>query len=160
MSQQTRSPGKVGGIAALVVVLAAAPFVAKHEGLILSTYADPIGIPTACAGETDKAVTLQERFTRDECMALLGASLLEHGKRMDACVRVPLTRSQAVAVLSWSYNVGTGAACGSTLVRLLNSGAPPSVWCAELSKWNKAGGRVLPGLVKRRAQERAMCEAG
>ena len=156
---QPSNKGKVGGVAALVVILAAAPFVARHEGLILSTYADPIGIPTACAGETDKAVTLQDRFTRDECMALLGASLLEHGKRLDACVHVPLTRPQAVAVLSWSYNVGTAAACKSTLVRLLNSGAPPRVWCAELSKWNKAGGRVLPGLVNRRAQERAMCES-
>jgi lysozyme len=146
------------GIASLVVVLVAAPFVAVQEGLILKTYADPIGIPTACGGETDAAITMRQRFTRDECVAVMGASLLQHAQRLEECVSVPVTEGQAAALLSWAYNVGTGAACGSTLVRKLNAGAPPSEWCAELSRWNKAGGRVLPGLVKRRAAERAMCE--
>ena len=145
------------GIASLVVVLVAAPFVALQEGVVLRTYADPVGIPTACAGETDKAVTLRARFSRDECAALLGASLLQHAQRMEACVFVPLKEHEAAAVLSWSYNIGTSAACASTLVRKLNAGAPPSEWCAEMTKWNRAGGKVLPGLVKRRAAESRLC---
>ena len=152
------SNGAKVGIASLLAVLISVPFVARHEGVILRTYADPIGIPTACVGETDKAITLRARFTRDECMAVLGASLLQHAQRMDACIHQPLTEGEAVAVLSWSFNVGTGAACKSTLVRKLNAGEPAIVWCAELSRWNKAGGKVLAGLVNRRAEERALCE--
>lgn len=152
------SKAKAGGIASLVVVLAAAPFVAKHEGMVLRTYVDPVGIKTACGGETDTAITVRERFTRDECVAVMGASLYAHALEMDKCVTRPLLTHEAVAVMSWSYNVGTSAACRSTLVRLLNAGYPATVWCAELSKWDKAGGRVLRGLTKRRAEERAICE--
>jgi len=146
------------GIATLVVVLIAAPFVAIQEGVVLRTYSDPIGIPTACGGETDKAITIRKRFTRDECISVMGASLYQHALELDRCIFVPLKENEAAAVLSWGYNVGTGAACASTLVRKLNAGQPASVWCAELTRWNRAGGRVLPGLVKRRAAERAMCE--
>jgi len=152
-----RNVGKVG-IASLLTILVATPFVAKHEGVVLRTYADPVGIPTACGGETDRAITMRQRFTRDECMALLGASLHKHALELDRCITRPLAEHEAAAVLSFGYNVGTGAACKSTLVRLLNSGAPAATWCAELSKWTYAKGRQLPGLVRRRAAERAMCE--
>lgn len=145
------------GIASLLVVMMAVPTVAVHEGVILAPYRDPIGIPTACVGETDvEVVSYRQRFTRDECMAVLGASLYQHALGMDQCIHRPLEPHEAVAVLSWSYNVGTGAACKSTLVRKLNAGEP---FCAELSRWTYAGGRQLPGLVKRRADERAICEA-
>jgi lysozyme len=149
---------KVGGIASLLVVLTAAPLVAHHEGMVLRTYVDPVGIRTACGGETDTSITMRERFTRDECVAVMGASLYAHALEVDKCIKRPLATHEAVAVLSWSYNVGTGAACKSTLVRKLNAGAKPAEWCAELSRWTKAGGRELRGLVKRRADERAMCE--
>ena len=148
-----------GRIVALAVILVAAPLVAVEEGVILNRYADPIGIPTACAGETDREiVSFKAKFTRDECIAVMGASLYKHALEVDKCIKVPLERHEAVAVLSWSYNVGTGAACGSTLMRLLNAGQPASVWCAQLSRWDKAGGRTLRGLTNRRAKERAICE--
>lgn len=149
------SPVKKGSIATLVVVLLAAPFVLRHEGVVLRTYADPVGIPTACVGETDAEITLRQRFTRDECVAVMGASLLRHALELDKCVQRPVANHEAVALLSWSYNVGVGAACRSTLVRKLNAGLP---WCAELDRWVYAGGRKLSGLVRRRAEERAMCE--
>lgn len=151
----TSKAGKVG-IASLVVVLLAAPFVADREAVVLRPYADPVGIQTACAGETDAAVVgLKERFSRDECIAVLGASLYRHALEMDKCIKRPLAAHEAVAVLSWSYNTGTNAACGSTLVRKLNAGEP---FCSELSKWVYAKGKKLPGLVKRRESERAICE--
>ncbi|WP_235891551.1 glycoside hydrolase family protein [Thalassobius litoralis] len=65
----------------------------------------------------------------------------------------------AAALLSWTYNVGVGAACRSTLVRRLNAAEWGAV-CPELSRWTRAGGRVVRGLVNRRAAERADCEAG
>ena len=145
-----------GKVAVLAVVLIAAPSVAVHEGVILNKYADPVNIPTACAGETDREVVgMKQAFSRDECVALLGASLYAHAVELDKCIHRPIERHEAAAILSWAYNVGTGAACKSTLVRKLNAGQP---FCSELSKWVYAKGIKLPGLVKRRAAERAMCE--
>jgi lysozyme len=145
-----------GRIAALAVVLMAAPIVAVEEGVVLTTYQDPIGIPTACVGETDSEVVgMKPMFTRDECVAALGASLYAHALEVDKCIHRPIERREAVAVLSWSYNIGAGAACKSTLIRKLNAGQP---FCAELDKWVYAGGMKLRGLVKRRAKERAICE--
>ena len=72
-------------------------------------------------------------------------------------MRTPLTDGQKAAFLSFAFNVGNGAFCSSTLVRKANTGDMPGA-CSELSKWVYAGGKQLPGLVKRRAAERAMCE--
>ena len=145
-----------GKVAALAVVLAATPLVVLYEGVVPGTYADPVGIPTACVGETDKEITsLRREFSRDECIAVMGASLYAHAVKLDECITRPIERHEAGAILSWSYNVGVGAACRSTLVRKLNAGEP---FCAELDRWVYAGGIKLRGLVRRRAAERAMCE--
>ena len=92
---------------------------------------------------------------------MFDARLRKEWQTVEPCIRVDVTVPQAVAILSWSYNVGAPSACRSTLMRLLNAGAAPETWCAQLSQWTKARklGVVieLPGLVKRRAAERAMC---
>ncbi|MFK3846624.1 lysozyme [Stenotrophomonas sp. NPDC078853] len=145
-----------GKIAALAVVLLATPVVMTYEGVVQQRYNDPVGIPTACVGETDKEVVgFKAQFSREECVSIMGASLYAHALQLDKCISRPVSRQEAAAVLSWGYNVGTSAACGSTLVRLLNEGKP---FCQELSRWTYAGGRQLPGLVRRRASERALCE--
>ena len=145
-------------IAVLATVLVAAPFVAVQEGVVLTSYADPVSIPTVCAGETDREVVgFKKLFSRDECIAVMGASLYAHAMQLEPCVKRDIPRHQAAAILSWSYNVGAGNACGSTLMRKLNAGQP---FCAELDKWVYARGIKLRGLVKRRAAERRMCETG
>ena len=150
-----------GRIAALAVVLLAAPFVALREGVVITRYADPVGIPTACVGETDPEVVGFKRvFTRDECVAVMGASLYAHAMKLEPCVKRDITRQQAAALLSLSYNIGVGAFCKSTLARMLNSGAPGSVWCPEIKKWTYAKGVRLPGLIKRREAEYQMCMTG
>lgn len=147
-----------GRVAALAVVLLAAPFVATHEGVVLNRYSDPIGIPTACAGETDKEVVgFKAHFSRDECIAVMGASLMAHAVELDKCVKVPLARHEAAAVLSLSYNIGVGAFCGSTLAKMMNRGDAPAQWCAQFHRWVYAGGNKLRGLVKRRQEEYRMC---
>lgn len=62
-----------------------------------------------------------------------------------------------MAIGSWTFNVGIGAACNSTLVRKINEGAEPEEWCRELLKWNRAGGKVIPGLARRRQAEYREC---
>lgn len=63
------------------------------------------------------------------------------------------------AFVSFIYNVGAGTFAKSTLLKKLNGGDAARS-CAELDKWTYAGGRVLPGLVKRREEEWALCEVG
>ena len=156
MSQQQNSPNKgpAIGLGALILAL---PIVAYFEGFVPTTYIDPVGIPTVCYGETDKTITMQERFSKEECYVLLGASLQKHATEVSKCVKVPLRDHQAAAILSWSYNIGFNAACNSTLVSKLNAGEPPGVWCPELSRWVFAGGKKLKGLERRREAELKMC---
>lgn len=156
-------PRVLGGTLAAVLA-AAAPCTAYFEGVIPHTYADPIGVPTACVGETGPHIRMGQTYTVDECMSMFDKRLQLEWSRIEPCIAVDVTVPQAAAILSWEYNVGAHAACSSTLVRMLNAGAPPEVWCAQLSRWTKAtkfGVSVeLPGLVKRRAAERAMCLGG
>ena len=138
-------------------IILACGLVANYEGLVLGRYADPVGIPTICFGETDKEVVNFNVLNRQQCTAVLGASLAEHARAVAPCITREIKPYEAAAVLSWSYNVGVGAACRSTLVRKLNDGQE---WCSELKRWDKAGGQVLKGLTKRRAAEYQMCTTG
>ena len=80
---------------------------------------------------------------------------------MRACMKKPdaLGDDAYVAVLSFTYNVGIGAACQSTLMRKLNAGDLRGA-CDQLPRWVHDGGRVIKGLVRRRTSERALCLAG
>ena len=89
---------------------------------------------------------------------MLYKDLAKHADAL-SCVRAPLTDGQRAAFLSFAFNVGDDAFCRSTLVRKANAGDFDGA-CAELSRWIYAGGKQLPGLVKRRAAERQLCERG
>src|SRR3546814_47835 len=85
-----------GKVAALAVVLIAAPLVIVSEGVITGRYNDPVGIPTACVGETNsEIVSYKAQFSRDECIAVMGASLFAHAVELDKCVKRPLGRNEA-----------------------------------------------------------------
>lgn len=150
-------PGNKGksGIVIGMLLFTVAPFVAYHEGVVPHTYADVNGTATLCAGETGPGVEWGMKATMAECLQRLDKRLALEWDRVEPCIQRPITRNQAAAILSWSYNVGATAACKSTLMRKLNAG---QAWCAELSKWTYSQGRQLPGLIKRRADERALCE--
>lgn len=141
------------GAGAAAIVTA---FVAQHEGLRLWAYRDPVGVLTACYGHTGPDVQPGQTYTREQCRALLEQDLARHADAL-ACIRRPLTDGQKAAFVSFAYNVGPQAFCGSSLVRKANAGDMAGA-CAELDKWVYAKGQRLPGLVKRRAAERAMCE--
>lgn len=156
MSQQI-PPNNKGPAIGLGAIILALPIVAYFEGFVPKTYIDPVGIPTVCFGETDKTITMQERFSKEACYAMLGASLQKHATEISKCIKVPLKDHEAAAILSWGYNIGANAACGSTLVRLLNEGKPAAVWCPEMRKWVYAKDKKLRGLEIRREAEYKMC---
>lgn len=97
-----------------------------------------------------------QRYTEAQCEAMLYADLLKHAAALD-CIKRPMTDGQKAAFLSFAFNVGNRAFCDSTLARKANAGDMAGA-CAELSRWTYAGGKQLPGLVRRRATERAVCE--
>ncbi|MBR9840249.1 MAG: lysozyme [Rhodobacteraceae bacterium] len=142
---------------------AAVPLVSKWEGLELAAYRDPVGIWTICYGET-KGVAPGMVKTEAECSAMLGRRLLEFRSGLHGYLtadtksrRLPYTRDAAYG--SFAYNVGVAGAGKSTAVKRLNAGDIAG-GCEALTWWNKAGGRVLRGLVARRAEERDMCLLG
>lgn len=145
--------GTVGvGVAAVLL-----NYVPAFEGMILRGYKDPIGIVTACAGHTKTAV-LGRPYTKDECLVLLERDLVEHAEPVLVCTPTLKDKPGPLAgAVSLAFNIGTGAYCRSTAARRFNAGDIKG-GCAAFEMWNKAGGRVLPGLVKRRATERAICE--
>jgi len=69
-------------------------------------------------------------------------------------VKVPITDNQLLALASFTYNVGEGAFAQSTLLKMLNSGTDKILVAKEFDKWVNAGGKVSPGLVNRRNQEK------
>jgi lysozyme len=141
------------------ILAACGIFVAGHEGYIPYVYTDPVGIPTSCFGHVGPENAPGRRFTRDECQHLLEADLHIARDAVRRCVRVPLTEGQEIALTSFAFNVGAPNLCGSSLARKANAGEPAFVWCAELEKWVYGKGKKLPGLVRRRAEERALCES-
>ncbi len=71
-------------------------------------------------------------------------------------LKVHATPNQIGALASFCFNVGIGALKSSTLLRKFNRGDPADEVAREFLKWNKGGGRVLPGLTRRRAAEAAL----
>jgi GH24 family phage-related lysozyme (muramidase) len=154
---KTSTKGGVAGAVVAVIMLAAA-IVQPWEGRELKAYQDIVGVWTICDGET-RGVQPGDVATPAECDRKLYASLAEYKSALDRCLVYPLPPKTAAALLSWTYNVGAGAACGSTLVRLANTGNLKAA-CEQLMRWNRAGGREVRGLTNRRAAERKLCLEG
>jgi len=145
-------------VAAAVIAAAATSatgLIAYFEGTHTEAYRDPVGIPTICTGHTDGVVMGQVRSLH-ECEALLKADVDTAMASVLALVRVPLDENELAAYTSFVYNVGHGNFARSTLLKKLNAGDREGA-CEELSRWTLAKGRKLPGLVKRREAEKALC---
>jgi len=151
------SQSKKNRVAVATLFISASTLVgiAIHEGYVGQTYLDAVGVPTIGFGET-KGVKPGQKTTPERALVQLLKSADEHAKGMAACITVPLSQQEYDAYLSFTYNVGVGAFCRSTLTRKLNAGDYDGA-CEELLKWDKAGGRVLPGLTKRRQDEFKTC---
>lgn len=143
------------GAGAVALVL---PVVILYEGRVLGSYVDPVGIVTACTGHTGPELRMGQSYTKEQCETMLYGDLLKHAEALE-CIKTPLADNQKAAFLSFAFNVGNSAFCGSTLARKANAGDLLGA-CAELSRWVMAGGRELRGLVRRRAAERQLCERG
>jgi lysozyme len=147
---------KKGGALAATAVAA----VGAYEGLRLAAYRDPVGVPTICYGET-RGIRMGQKFTRAECDQMFLKALDEFGNGIEKCVPSLITAPDRryVAHLSLAYNIGVSGYCKSSIARLQKAGNDLAA-CDAFLLYNRAGGRELAGLTKRRKDERAMCRLG
>ena len=121
------------------------------EGCKLTAYQDSVGVWTIGYGHT-KGVYDGMTITQEEAEQMLLTELEEYEGYVEKYVTVPLTQNQFDALVVWVYNLGPTNFRNSTLLKELNSGDYTAAG-KEITRWNKAGGKVLAGLVKRREAE-------
>ncbi|WP_312148845.1 lysozyme [Empedobacter sp.] len=133
----------------------------KYEGFYPKPYRDPIGIPTIGYGATyypdKKKVTMQDKpLTEKQASELLAEMLKVYENQVALLVRKPINQNQFDALVSFAYNLGATNLSKSTLLKKVNVNPNDKSIADEFVKWNRAGGKVLNGLTKRRKDEGAL----
>ncbi|MBW4972073.1 lysozyme [Roseovarius mucosus] len=141
----------------------AVPLIGEWEGLRLEAYQDIVGVWTVCYGET-RGVRPGDRYSAAKCRALLAERVVEfqtgwHRYLTAETKGTRLSSHRDAAFTSLAYNVGISGAGKSTATRRLNAGNIAGA-CEAITWWNKAGQRVVRGLVRRRAAEYDLCMRG
>ena len=143
-------------IAALTLSASALVGIALHEGYRGEAYTPvPGDVPTIGFGTTG-GVKMGDKITPEKALVRALADVQKFEGALKQCVTVPLHQHEYDSFVSFSYNVGSGAFCRSTLVKKLNAGDYAGA-CNEMRKWVFFQGKSLPGLVKRRNEEADKC---
>ena len=128
----------------------------KFEGCELRAYQDSVGVWTIGYGHT-KNVKEGMEITKEEAEVMLKEELPEYEDYVDKLVEIPLSQNEFDALVCWVYNLGPTNLKSSTLLKVLNKGDKDGV-PSQIRRWNKAGGEVLNGLVRRRNAEALLFE--
>ena len=123
----------------------------KFEGCELTAYQCSAGVWTIGYGHT-KGIEEGMEISQEEAEQMLVDELHEYENYINKYVTAPLSQNQFDAMVSWVYNLGPADLKASTLLKVLNAedydGVP-----AQIKRWNKAGGEILDGLIRRREAE-------
>ena len=153
----TKAKGRLVAGSALAAL--ACTTITGFEGLRTTAYRDSVGVPTICIGET-KDVRMGMTVSKSRCEAMLLKRLTEDfAPALERCITKPMGDDFYAAALSLSYNIGSAGFCKSSVARLYNAGDRRAA-CHAFLKFDRAGGRVLSGLAKRRKAEEALCLKG
>lgn len=130
----------------------------SFEGFYSKPYLDPIGIPTIGYGATyypnKKKVTMKDKpLTEKEASDLLKEMMTTYENDVKRLVKRELNQNQFDALVSFTYNLGGANLGKSTLLKKVNANPCDKTIKDEFLKWNKAGGKVLNGLTRRRNAE-------
>jgi lysozyme len=133
---------------------------AHHEGVRQKPYKCPAGLWTVGVGHLiGDGKTLPDSwnktFTLDEVYDILAKDVARFERGVNKYITVPLRQNEFDALVSFSFNLGLGVLQRSTLRQALNRGDKEGA-ITSLLKYNKAGGKVLKGLDKRRKDEAAL----
>ncbi|MDV0895538.1 lysozyme, partial [Enterobacter cloacae] len=131
----------------------------EFEGCKLTAYQDSVGVWTIGYGWTQpvdgKPIRAGMTIKQETAERLLKTGLVSYESDVCRLVKVGLTQGQFDALVSFTYNLGARSLSTSTLLRKLNAGDYATA-ADEFLRWNKAGGKVLNGLTRRREAERAL----
>lgn len=131
----------------------------EFEGCKLTAYQDSVGVWTIGYGWTQpvdgKPIRAGITIKQETAERLLKTGMVSYESDVSRLVKVGLTQGQFDALVSFTYNLGARSLSTSTLLRKLNAGDYAGA-ADEFLRWNKAGGKVLNGLTRRREAERAL----
>ena len=128
----------------------------KFEGCKLEAYQDSVGVWTIGYGHT-KGVYKGMTISQDDAEEMLEEEMKEYEGYIEEYVEVPLSQNEFDALVCWVYNLGPTNLRNSTLLMVLNQSKFDEV-PEQIKRWNKAGGEVLKGLVRRREAEALLFE--
>ena len=135
----------------------AIPLIKKYEGIRLNSYLCPSGLATIGYGatfyENGSRVQLGEKITIDRADSLLLMQIKLFENEVRRTVKSALNENQLGALVSFCFNIGGGAFSKSTLAKKANTNPNDPTIRDEFMRWTRGGGKVLPGLVKRREAE-------
>jgi len=127
------------------------------EGCRLEAYLCPASVPTIGYGSTyyedGRPVKIGDAITQERADQLFEAIAEDFAKRVRSLLKVGLNENQFSALVSFTYNVGVANLKKSTLLKKVNINPSDPTITDEFLKWNKAGGKVLAGLTRRREEE-------
>jgi lysozyme len=128
--------------------------ITEFEGFRANAYLDPIGIPTIGYGFIE-GVSLGDTMTQYEAQQRMGRELQKYERGVMQACRVQVNQNQFDALVCFAFNVGVVGMTGSSVIKALNRGDTQAA-ARAFGLWNKAGGKVWPGLTRRRAAEAAL----
>ena len=128
----------------------------KFEGCELEAYQDAVGVWTIGYGHI-KGVKKGMTITKQQAEEMLLEELVEYENYVLEAVNHQLDQCMFDALVSWTYNLGPSNLNASTMLKVLNAGDYDAV-PEQIKRWNKAGGKVLTGLVRRREAEALLFE--
>ena len=123
----------------------------EFEGCKQVAYQDSVGVWTIGYGHT-KDVYEGQLSIKKTCERFLAEDIAEFEDYVEAIVEVSLSQNQFDALVAWTFNLGPGNLLKSTMLKKLNEGDYDAV-PDEMRRWNKAGGKTLNGLIRRRDAE-------
>ena len=127
----------------------------KFEGTVLKVYKDAVGKDTIGVGHLIKAGEHFTALTQQQAEDLLAKDLKQFEIGVTSAVKVALTQNQFDALVSFAFNLGMSNLNSSTLLKKLNAGDVTGA-SLEFERWNKAGGKPLAGLTRRRLAEKEL----
>ena len=133
----------------------------SFEGLSLKPYKCSAGVPTIGYGSTyyENGIKVQMSdapITGARAEILLKNVADRFAQKVANLIKKPVTQNQFNALVSFAFNVGSGALASSTLLKLVNENPNNALISKEFLKWNKANGKTIQGLTNRRKKESAL----
>jgi lysozyme len=135
--------------------------IAEFEGLSLKPYKCSAGVPTIGYGSTyyENGTRVQMSdapITKQRAEQLLQHTADRFASKVVNLIKKPVTQNQFNALVSFAFNVGSGALASSTLLKLVNVNPNDIMIAKEFLRWNKVGGKPVQGLTNRRIKESAL----